>query len=200
VGSFDEVSPIQYSEYERMGYIKRENMNNLQLFDAHTPGTLQGEGVAFFILSALPEPQSWCRLKDIRMIYKPADYADLANALADFLKRNHLHPGNIDVFINGVSGDAVRDRWNMAIQRDYLGHAVEVRFKHLTGEYATASSFALWLGAMILKHQQIPDIIQAKPATGFHRAKTVLVCNHFLARNYSFMLLEKRIDNVIQQA
>ncbi|MBN1664394.1 MAG: 3-oxoacyl-ACP synthase, partial [Deltaproteobacteria bacterium] len=64
-------------------------------------------------------------------------------------------------------------------------------FKHLTGEYATASSFALWLAAMILNIQQIPDTVLVKPAVLPATMNTVLICNHFLSRNYSFMLLKR---------
>ena len=191
VGSFDETSPVQYSAYERMGYLKQEKINSLNLFAAQTPGTLQGEGVAFFMLSATPGPRDWCRLTDIRTLYKPDDYRNLADALGDFLTLNNKRPDDIDVFINGISGDILRDQWNMSIRRDYFGQHVEVRFKHLTGEYATASSFALWLGAMILKNQVMPRIVQAGPVQELQQIETVLICNHFFARNYTFMLLEK---------
>jgi 3-oxoacyl-[acyl-carrier-protein] synthase II len=190
VGSYDEVSPVQYSEYVRIGHFKNESVNNLKLFDCKTAGALQGEGAAFFMLSASPAPHAWCRLKSIHMVYKPADGRELAGELDDFLKSINLCPGDINVFVNGVSGDVVRDRWNVELQRACFEHAAEVRFKHLSGEYATASSFSLWLGAMILKHQKIPDAVLARPAHQVKPVKTVLICNHFLARDYSFMVLE----------
>ncbi len=194
VGSFDEVSPVQYSEYVRMGLFKQENVNNLQLFESHTEGTLQGEGVAFFMLSALPGPQTWCRLRDMRMVYKPDTCRGLMAELDEFLKRNGMGTGDVDVLVDGTSGDAVRDQWSNTLRRDCFNQVRQVRFKHLTGEYATASSFALWLGAMILKRGHIPDAVQANHAPEIKPFKTVLVCNHFLARNYSFMLLEKESD------
>jgi 3-oxoacyl-[acyl-carrier-protein] synthase II len=190
VGSFDEASPVQYNQYLRAGYFKSERVNNLKLYDADTSGTLQGEGTAFFALSAFPQTQTMCRLRGIRMIYKPDDYGELASALDAFLRENNLSPRDIDVLVNGVSGDPVRDEWNKTIRRDYLEHAVELRFKHLTGEYATASSFAIWLGAMILKNRRIPEAVLMIPSSRSERMRTVLVCNHFLARNYSFMLLD----------
>ncbi len=36
----------------RTGILEERKVNNLQLFQIKTEGTLQGEGVAFFILSA----------------------------------------------------------------------------------------------------------------------------------------------------
>jgi len=192
IGSFDEAYHVQYSQYVRMGHLKRKSVNNLQLFESKTEGTLQGEGVAFFIVSASALPHTWCRLRNFHMIYKPADYGSLSEELIDFLRENDLTPSDVDVFVNGTSGDAVKDSWSLAMQRNYFGHAAEVRFKHLTGEYATASSFALWLGAMILKNQTIPEAVMATPAPHHSPFRTVLLCNHFLGRNYSFFLLTKK--------
>jgi len=191
VGAFDEVSPVLCSSYARKEYLKIESGSNLKLFDSKTAGTLLGEGVAFFLLSSSLQPHTLCRLKDVRMLYKPADYGELSKALVEFLRENFLEPSDIDVFINGAGGDVYRDSWNMAIRRDFLQSAVEVRFKHLTGEYATASSFGLWLGAGILNNRQIPDAVRMEPLSRRRPIKTILFCNHFLARNYTFMLMER---------
>jgi 3-oxoacyl-(acyl-carrier-protein) synthase len=190
LGAFDEFSPIQHCFYTRNQYLKTDIEDNLKLFETNTPGTLHGEGTAFFLLSSSLKDHSLCRLKDVRMLYKPADDRELSSALDNFLKENSLESSDIDVFLNGASGDVLRDIWNTAICRDYLQHAAEVRFKHLTGEYATASSFGLWLGAMILKNGRIPDAVLVDPLASPRRIKNVLFCNHFLARNYTFMLLE----------
>jgi 3-oxoacyl-(acyl-carrier-protein) synthase len=191
IGSFDEAYHVQYNEYVRMGHLKRESVKNLQLFESKTEGALQGEGVAFFILSGTALPHSWCRLRNLHMVYKPVDYGNLSKELMDFLRENDLTASDVDVFVNGTSGDVVKDQWSLAIGRDHFGHAAGVRFKHLTGEYATASSFALWLGAMILKNQTIPEAVLANAAPPRRPFRTVLVCNHFLGRNYSFFLLAK---------
>lgn len=191
IGSFDEVYPVQHSEYDRLGYVKKEKINNLRLFESETAGTLHGEGVAFFIVSDQVQPHCWCRLINLHTVFKPADYATLSVELMAFLRENDLSPGDVDVFVNGVSGDVVRDQWNLALEKDHFGHAAAVRFKHLTGEYATASSFALWLGAKILKTQTIPAAVLAAPVPCNRPLRTVLVCNHFLGRNYSFFLLTR---------
>jgi len=191
LGAFDDVSPQQYGEYIRMGYFKKEKIDHLSLFESKTAGTLQGEGVALFILSTGKTPESLCRIRDFRMVYRPADYGVLSAEMNEFLSENDLTTGDIDVFVNGISGDAARDRWNLALQRDCFAHAAEVRFKHLTGEYATASSFALWLGAEILKKQTIPQAVLAARIPPGRSLQTALICNHFLGRNYSFFLLTR---------
>lgn len=190
VGSFDEISPVLYRQYAKSGYCKEGRISSLRLFEDKSPGTIQGEGVAFFMLSSAPQENTLCRLRGMKTIYKPESYGDVATALESFLQENGLDPRDVDVFINGASGDAARDRWNYALQKDFLENAAEVRFKHLVGECATASSFALWLGAMILKNQSIPEAVLASPAIRPDRKETVLVCNHFLAKYYTLMILD----------
>lgn len=189
LGAFDDASPQQYGEYIRLGYFKKERTDHRALFESRTAGTLQGEGVALFLLSAGRTPENLCRIGDFRMVYRPADYGVLSRELNGFLEANDLTAGDVDVFVNSISGDAARDRWNLALQRDCFTHAAEVRFKHLTGEYATASSFALWLGAEILKKQTIPQAVLGTHIPHRRPLRTALVCNHFLGKNYSFFLL-----------
>ncbi len=191
VGGFDEAYHVQYNEYERLGYLKKEKVSNLDLFAAETEGIIQGEGMAFFILSGQDRNHSWCRLQDLRMVYRPDDWVTLAAELTDFLGGNGMTPGDVDVLVNGVSGDFPRDAWNRKLQSDLFGHAVPVRFKHLTGEYATASSFGLWLGAKILKTRSIPDAVLAAPGSPARSLETVLVVNHYMGKNYSFFLLTR---------
>lgn len=191
VGSFDEAYHVQFTEYARLGYVKKEKTNNLRIFESQTEGALQGEGMAFFTISAHALSHTWCRLQSLYMIYQPADSRSLREELAGFLRANDITPEDVDVFVNGASGDIIRDKWNLELRKNLFSHAADVRFKHLTGEYATASSFGLWLGAKILKTQTIPDAVLTGDAPSRRPLRTVLVCNHFLGKNYSFFLLTK---------
>lgn len=190
VGSFDEVFHVLVREYTRMGYLKQGHVNSLRLFESRTEGTLQGEGVAFFLVSRLALPQSWCRVRPPRTVHGPVDDQTLTAALINFLTENGMTTEQVDVFVNGAGGDIFKDRWINDVQQNLFGHAAHVRFKHLTGEYATASSFALWLGALILKNQTIPEAVLAAQ-TSIRHLQSVLVCNHFFGRRYAFFLLTK---------
>ncbi|MBS3810171.1 MAG: beta-ketoacyl synthase chain length factor [Desulfobacterales bacterium] len=192
VGSFDQAHHVQYNDYDRLGYLKKEKTSNLKLFEGRTEGTLQGEGMAFFIVSGQALAHSWCILRGVHTVYRPADFPFLCGELTDFLQAGGITPEDVDVFVNGVSGDIVRDKWSLELRKNFFSHAAEVRFKHLTGEYATASSFGVWLGAKILKTGMIPGSVLAGPATSDRPLRTVLFCNHFLGRNYSFFLLTKK--------
>jgi hypothetical protein len=67
--------------------------------------------------------------------------------------------------------------------------AYQSRFKHLCGEYCTATAFALWLGASILKKQVVPDITKIQKGTGPARLRTVLIVNQYMGKSYTFILL-----------
>ena len=55
VGSYDETEIGQYKINLRVGHYKREALNSLELFNhVSTPGSLQGEGSAFFSISGKP--------------------------------------------------------------------------------------------------------------------------------------------------
>ena len=60
-------------------------------------------------------------------------------------------------------------------------------FKHLCGEYSTASAFAVWLGARIIQRQYVPQIILNQPFKG--SAKNILIYNPYFENHHSLILL-----------
>jgi hypothetical protein len=65
-----------------------------------------------------------------------------------------------------------------------------IDFKHLCGEYDTASSFALWLASLILKQQHIPaQLLQGNKIPG--AIHNILIYNHLRGINHSLYLLEQ---------
>src|SRR5690606_28794808 len=104
IGSYDEAADVQYRASIRARHFKVEHVNNLRLFDTNTKGSIQGEGAAFFLLSGTPSPSTWCSIRDLHVVYKP-EADELLNELQAFLKNNNITSTNIDVVINGASGD-----------------------------------------------------------------------------------------------
>jgi hypothetical protein len=65
-------------------------------------------------------------------------------------------------------------------------------FKHLCGEYDTATSFACWLASKILTTQVVPDYLYITTETQQIRPSTVrhiLLYNNYFDLNQSLMLL-----------
>ncbi len=187
VGSYDEADDVLFSVNSKAGHYKLEPISNLNLFESTTTGTLQGEGAAFFLISAQAREQTYCKIRDVRMMYKPGD--ELTASLQDFLHVNAISVADIDVVINGASGDKIHDRCINEVVNSVFSRVVELKFKHLCGEFCTASSFAVWMGASVLKKQQIPLVARANQAAVPASIKTVLIINQYMGRNYTFILL-----------
>jgi len=191
VGAFDEAASVQYIINSREHHYKREHINSLSLFESNTPGSIQGEGAAFFCISGTPSDTTWCVLKDLRITYKPENAETLIKSLTEFLSDNKTSFDEIDAWISGIAGDTERDVLITTLGKSLLNKTPQIRFKHLCGEYCTAASFALWLGASVLKHQYIPEIVYASALKIPQELNTILIVNQYMNRNYSFYLLQK---------
>ncbi|MGC3948080.1 MAG: beta-ketoacyl synthase chain length factor [Chryseolinea sp.] len=190
VGAYDEAVSVQYKSVARDGHFKKEPIDSLRLFEHETPGSLQGEGAAFFLLSGTQSSQTVCRLSGHYGLFEPTT-DELASELESFLSSHGTAVADLDLWIAGFSGDTNRDRTLKSIADGELSSIPQARFKHLTGEYCTADGFALWLGANIIKKQSIPASIMSSPVKSSGKIKRVLIVNHYLDRNYTFYLLER---------
>ena len=91
--------------------------------------------------------------------------------------------------ISGLNGDASSDKIYKEIA-GMPGTAGIGAWKHLSGEYQTSSAFGLWMAAMAMRFQRLPVaavIRSAQPGP----LKTILLYNHYLDLNHSFILLQK---------
>lgn len=190
VGSYDEAAAVQHVSGLREMHYKSEHINSLDLFKTQTRGSLQGEGSAFFDISGSETTSTWCRIQDLEIVYAPTHDIKLASLLSAFLDKNNITPRDVDVWVNGASGDVLNDSLLSSLKNSLLQQVPEVRFKHLSGEYCTASSFALWLGASILKKQMVPEAVAFGSPFPEH-LNTVLIVNQYMNKNYSFILLKK---------
>lgn len=190
IGSYDEAAEVQYNASIRASHFKTEYINNLSLFNTRTKGSIQGEGSAFFTISGKPSESTWCALRDIQLVYK-AEQNDLQHALENFLQENETFAENIDVVISGASGDMDHDAVISSLIDSCLGGTCQTRFKHLCGEYTTATAFGLWLGASMLKIQQIPAATRVDDKRHPAQLKNILIVNQYLGKSFSFILLRR---------
>jgi len=87
----------------------------------------------------------------------------------------------------GKCGDTRLDQATEAISTTLFSSNMIGSFKHLCGEYPTASAFALWLGARMIQARQIPDVV----VNGNVRRplRTVLIYNPYFGNYHSLILL-----------
>jgi len=187
VGGIDEMTDHNYFFYKKLGRWKTEQINSNSLYTSTTKGSIGGEGASFFVLSKKQTPGDYAELKGVKTIYNPANPGQIQNKLAELFAENNIKSSDIDLVLYGLNGDVRTDHWFTSVMENYLKNIPDGVFKHLCGEYQTASAFAVGLAARILKSGVVPDSIlygKLKPET----VRNILIYNSY-GNNHSLFLL-----------
>jgi 3-oxoacyl-[acyl-carrier-protein] synthase II len=189
VGGFDEISPNYYKVNDRIGMWKKEKISNLALLKHHTPGTIAGEFSAYFVIGNEATANNYCELKALESYYKPVNPEFLVEKVKDFsLEQGCEQP---DLVIYGYSGDITEDYWMDALKDGLFNNVPRAYYKHLCGEHYTASAWATWLGAKVIKENRIPEICLLPGSAKPMAINKVLILNNYRCRNFSAILLER---------
>jgi 3-oxoacyl-[acyl-carrier-protein] synthase II len=189
VGGFDECTPEHYTVMGRVGRWKDIPVKNTELLKhSESTGSIAGEGAQFFVVSEEKTNNCYAKITDIESFYKPESNQEIENRITKFLERNSLSFTDIDAVVLGKNGDVNGDECYNYLTNGVLKDTQQVYFKHLSGQYDSCDSFAMWLAAKSIYHQQLPAItkLNDKP-TG--EIKNVLIYNHFLNKYHGLQLL-----------
>ncbi|WP_018630581.1 beta-ketoacyl synthase chain length factor [Niabella aurantiaca] len=179
VGGVDEIIEKSHAILSRFDLYKKEGSTET-LIGGGTKGTMAGEGAAFFLLNGNREEGSLAKLDAVQNWYKPT--VPVATLIEDFLKRNRVAAGSIDLLITGNNGDARYGGQYEALQQSVFKGIPSVTYKQFCGEYPTASAFALWMAAHILGTGQVPGVEGPAP-------KRILIYNNYKQQYPSLYLL-----------
>jgi 3-oxoacyl-(acyl-carrier-protein) synthase len=185
VGGTEEMVDTSFNVLTRLGLFKRWPISNLSLLSIESKGTMGGEGAVFFLLTDKASPENLAELTTIKTFYNTND---IAAGITKFLTENSLNIDDIDLVITGKNGDLKNDATYKQLGMSLFKNAGLANYKHLCGEYATSSSFALWLGANIIKKGIIPEVVSERGGKKTAPRK-VLIYNHYLQKYHSLMLL-----------
>lgn len=188
VGSSDEVSTASYAIMSRMNIFRKEPCDNLSQLASLGKGVIAGEGAAYVVLGKSATENSYGRFVDVKMISNPKNEAAIEKAIHTFLAQHQLSVSDVDIVISGLCGDESRDALLKYCNENVYTEQSIVGFKHLCGEYMTASSFAVWLGAKMLKTQQVPELVVLRNTA--RTPKTILIHNAYKT-NHSLILLKQ---------
>ena len=190
LGSYDESAAVQYVAGMREHQFKKEFTNSLSIFNNKTDGCIQGESSSFFNLSGQPSGSTWCSIEGIQLVYLPESAEELKEVIQSFLHKHDVSESDIDLIVSGMSGCKTKDQLLETLENILFVKTPHVYFKHLCGEFCTATSFGLWLAASILKKQHIPDVVKISNHKFPDQIGTILLVNHYFNRNYSLILLK----------
>ncbi|MHA4810361.1 beta-ketoacyl synthase chain length factor [Flavitalea flava] len=197
-GSVDEITDISHTLLTRLGQYKRLPVSNLDLFASLSKGTIAGEGAAFFLLTSRASKNNYAQLDAITTFYKPKDSKTIEDRIASFLQAQQIVLSDIDLVIIGRNGDLTGDAIYNELESTVFNHCRLVPYKHLCGEYPTSLSFALWLGANIIKTGMVPptvgrenikDLRPAQAAGYPVTIRRILIYNHYLSIHHSLVYL-----------
>lgn len=188
VGGIDEHGKHTNVLHQLIGHIKKEEVGTTDLISSNTEGTIFGEGAVFFSLSAEKNDNSYAKLVDVE-IYSRLKHEELETRVNKFLTRNKLSINEIDAVILGNNGDIKYDAYYNKLQEGFFKDTQRIYYKHLCGEFNTASSFGFWVASNVIKHQHIPEVIKMNEIAS-KPYKTVLLYNQYRGENHSLVVLQ----------
>jgi 3-oxoacyl-(acyl-carrier-protein) synthase len=177
------------SLFKLIGCIKPENQNPYTVLNSTTKGVVFGEGATFFALENEKKNQTYAEILDLEILNK-LDNSDVENKIISFLDTNNLTITDIDAVILGYNGDVASDLYYKELSNSIFANTPQVYYKHLCGEYDSASAFGLWVGSKIIKNQTIPQITKINSLEK-SVYKTILLYNQRNGIDHSFTLISK---------
>ena len=188
VGSTDEQTERTMELYKLNKTIKKEENLPVDYLNSTTEGVIWGEGASFFVLEKDKTESSYAQLKDIQ-ISSRLDIEEIQKFIEDFLAKNNLTANDIDAVILGFSGDAKSDVYYTEAM-DLFENSSLLYYKHLSGEFNTASGFSTFMACHILKNQEIPEVMLINDLKK-EEIKNILLYNHLGGNDHSLVLLGK---------
>ena len=185
IGGIDEIAEADFELKRKSDYWKNIPVENTALFKNDSTGTIAGEGATFFLLTEEPTPQCITYINGVifTSIMK----------LSDILKSNHgLNLSDFDLVLSGFNGDIrIRKHYDNFMDFNFQ-NTPHCYYKHLCGEYDTASAFGLWIANEIIKTQKLPDYmfiddIEKKPK----KIDRILIHNYSEPDTHACILVSK---------
>ena len=188
-GGVDEITENHFKITGLTGMWRNREVSTDGLIGQPGKGTIAGEGAVFATLTSNPADDRYAKLCAVKTLFEPDSIREVARACIDLINKSAMTGAKPDLVLCGFNGDAEGD----ALYHDFLGqigNPPAAAFKHFCGEYHTASAFAFWLAANILKTGIFPGL-SAYNTPPDKQPKNILIYNHFQNREHSLMLLSK---------
>lgn len=185
VGGVDEISTYNYNIEYLEGWYKKESSFNTDLYNTNSEGSFAGEGAAMFLVNNNYNNAS-AFIQDVHSIHTN-DITVVENTLSNFLQKNKISPGDIDLLISGENGDSRLLQYYKRMENIFNASGV-VRYKHLTGEFPTSSAIALWLAC---NASNLP-LQMFKKNKNSSNPKTILIYNNYKGVQHGFILASAR--------
>jgi 3-oxoacyl-(acyl-carrier-protein) synthase len=189
IGGIDEMSDYTARIFKLAGFIKKDSDAPYQVLNSKTKGAVYSEGATFFVLEDKKSTTTYAEILDLDIINR-LEIDEVEIKIQEFLKSNNLQVSDIDAVILGLNGDVAFDGYYKNVSEKTFANTPQIYYKHLSGEYNTASAFGLWIGSKIIKTQDIPNVLKVNTLEK-QEYKTILLYNQYKGMDHSFTLISK---------
>ena len=186
LGAVDDISTYNYYFEDKQGWYKKEIVSNKTLYESSSPGSIAGEAAVMFFVNG-NKAGSVATVHAVDTLHH-TDESVVKENLQAFIHK-HLPAGEkIDLLLTGENGDDRLLKYYTSCESLMEKDVAIARFKHICGEYPTATALGLWLACKILQQQSIPDhmIKMQQPCKAY---QNILIYNTYKGIQHSFMLL-----------
>lgn len=181
IGGVDEISTYNYNIDLLGGWYKKETVSNTELYETNSNGSIAGEGSAIYLVSN-EKQNAEAKLQQL-ITLNTTDKAVIVDKIKEIAAKY-----KIKILISGENGD-IRMKPYYEAAENALNKIIPVaRFKHLSGEYPTASSFALWLAIQKAKGLAFPEHM-IKKGTDTSGEGNSLIYNCYKGQQHSLMVV-----------
>ena len=181
LGGVDELTEKLFTIKKNICYKNIDNKHTVVL----------GEGTAYFMLSNTSSISSYAKISAVHTYHRSKiQIIDIKNVVSDFIGKSNLDLRDIDLVMLGVEENTKTDRVYIGLAENLFAGKNWMRYKNLCGDYHTSSSFALALGAHIIKSQSMPELQKINDVLP-GEIRNVLIYNHEKNINHSFILISR---------
>lgn len=193
VGGIDECTDDFVLLHSYLNHWKRHPVSNFSLLTDETPGTIAGEGSSFFMLSDQEDSKPAVEIRSVHTFFTPenTDLGAIKNEINWFLDSIGTSSDHLHAVMLGLNGDKDHDALFKVLRNDFFTNQTALYFKHLCGEFYTASAFALGIATMILEQQKIPEVVTLSGGTS-QEVKNILIYNQIKNTEHTLIYLNYR--------
>ncbi len=189
VGGIDEIAKNSTLLHTLDGHIKSEKLPILDLLDSKTSGTVCSEGATFVVLGGEKTKNSVAKIVDVET-KNSATPEEIKVEIQRFMRRNEITIDDIDAVVLGNNGNVEYNHYYKNVQDSLFSNTEQLCYKHLIGEYHTASAFGFYIASKVFQFGNVPSVLKVNDI----RAKTyknILLYNQYRAKNHSIALLQQ---------
>jgi hypothetical protein len=186
LGAVDDISTYNYYFEDKAGWYKKESIANNALYETKTAGSIAGEAAVMFVVNNI-EKGSVAKLLAVDTLHNE-DESVMKERIQLFINTHLPYGEKIDLLLTGENGDSRLSKYYSTCE-SLVNETVSIaRFKHMSGEFPTATAMGLWLCCNLLQKQLIPKHMMKRKLEE-KKIKNVLIYNNYKGIQHSFMLV-----------